>query len=87
MKRKLKEKILIICLMVLTILSVFQNYIYATEIDSATILNGGDCGLHLQFNAGSGWSYVTTTYTYYNYNGQEYPAYCLNRELPRCRRS
>ena len=27
-------------------------------------------------------SYVTTTYTTYTEGGREYPAYCVNRELP-----
>ena len=62
------------------VLSIFQNYTSAIEINSAKILSGEDCGLHLQYSYNGGWSYVTTHYQYYVYNGKEYPAYCLNRD-------
>ena len=80
--KNFKKKSLIIALMIIIMLSIFQNYtLAATEISSAQILSGVDCGLHLQYKAESGtWYYITTHYQYYVHNGKEYPAYCLNRE-------
>lgn len=89
MKLKIKKSIAFMMLL-LTIFTTFSNVVFAqTEISSAKLQNGGDCGYHLQFwdsNRGV-WSYIITTFVYYNENGKEYPAYCLNRELPRSRRT
>lgn len=89
MKVKIKKSVATIMLL-LTIFTTFSNVVFAqTEISSAQLQSGGDCGYHLQFwdsNRGV-WSYIITTFVYYNENGREYPAYCLNRELPRSRRT
>lgn len=41
-------------------------------------------GYHLQFwdSSQNAWSYVKTTYVYYEENGKQYPAYCLQKNLP-----
>ena len=85
MIKKCAKKGIAILLLVLSLFSVFSNVFAATTITSALIKNGGDCGYHLQFwdsNANT-WSYIITTFVYYEENGVQYPAYCLNRDLPR----
>ncbi len=89
MKVKTKKSIAIIMLiLILTtmFINIITNVVNAqTEIQSAFIKNGGDCGYHLQFwnSQANRWSYVKTSYVYYEEGGNQYPAYCLNRDLPR----
>lgn len=86
--KTLSKKLVCTLLILITILpSLLQTVSLATEISEAYIQDRGDCGLHLQYWTGSTWSYVTTTYVTYNQGGVEYPAYCLNRELPGVRRT
>ena len=88
MKVKVKKSIAFLML-ILTLFSVFTNIfaneVNATEIQTADLKDGGDCGYHLQFwdSDANTWSYIITTYVYYEQNGVQYPAYCLNRDLPR----
>ena len=82
---RITKKLMAILMLLLTIFSVFSNIIYAaTEINEAYLQDKGDVDYHLQFwnEAKGGWYYVTTTYVTYTENGQEYPAYCLNRGNP-----
>ena len=81
MKIVKRNKVISVMILIIILISSFQNVAFGVEINQATILEGNDCGLNLQFNSGSGWSFVTTTYTYYMYKGNEYPAYCLDRKL------
>lgn len=86
---KLKSKKLISILMIIvTMFSTLNSSIFATEINKANIQNSGEVEYHLQYwNSDKNiWSYIKTTYTTYTENGKQYPAYCLNRELPRSRR-
>ena len=86
MVKKYAKKSIALLLVLLSLLSVFSNLVLAaTPINSALIKNGGDCGYHLQFwdSDANTWSYIITTYVYYEQNGVQYPAYCLNRDLPR----
>lgn len=78
------KKLLAMLMLVLTVFSTLSSSVFATEISSAHIQNKGDAEWHLQYwNADKNvWSYVTTTYTTYTEGGREYPAYCVNRELP-----
>ena len=79
------KKIVAFIMLIITLLSTFSNIVYAsTEISSADLKDRGDCGFHLQFwdTNQNAWSYIITTFVTYDYNGIEYPAYCLNRELP-----
>ena len=84
MLKSITKKSIALIMVLLTILSAFSNFTYATEISSAYVQNGGDCGYHLQFynSAKNVWSYIITTFAYYENGGVQYPAYCLNRDLP-----
>ena len=88
MKNKIIKKSIALLMLILTIISTFSNYAFATEINKADIQNNGDVEYHLQYwnEEKNTWSYVVTTYTTYSQNGKNYPAYCLNREFPRGRR-
>lgn len=85
--KTLTKKIVCVLMILITILpSLLQTVSFAsTDINEAYLQDRGDCGLHLQYwNADKSiWSYVTCTFVTYNYNGTEYPAYCMNREYPR----
>ena len=85
MVRKTTQKSIAFLLILFSLFSVCSNLVFAaTEIDSALIKDGGDCGYHLQFwdSNANRWSYIITTFAYYEQNGVQYPAYCLNRDLP-----
>lgn len=85
MVRKTAQKSIAFLLVLFSLFSVCSNLVFAaTEIDSALIKDGGDCGYHLQFwdSNANRWSYIITTFAYYEENGIQYPAYCLNRDLP-----
>ncbi|MDO5555128.1 MAG: hypothetical protein Q4G09_00295 [Clostridia bacterium] len=75
----------IICLLIIMIIvfpSIFTTISFAVEISSAQIKYKGDCTYHLQFDYKGNWNYVTCSYVYYEQNGVQYPAYCLNKEYP-----
>ncbi len=84
MIKKCAKKGIALLLLVLSLFSVFSNVFAATPISSALIKNGGDCGYHLQFwdTKQNAWSYIITTYVYYEEGGKQYPAYCLQSNLP-----
>ncbi len=85
MVKKLTQKSIAILLILLSLLSVCSNLVFATtQITSALIKDGGDCGYHLQFwdTKQNAWSYIITTYVYYEEGGNQYPAYCLQSDLP-----
>ena len=84
MIKKCAKKGIAIMLLVLSLFSVFSNVFAATPISSALIKNGGDCGYHLQFwdTKQNAWSYIITTYVYYEEGGKQYPAYCMQSNLP-----
>lgn len=85
MLKTITKKSIAILMLILTLMSTFSNLaLAATEISSAEIKNGGDCGYHLQFwdSNRNVWSYIITTFAYYEEGGNQYPAYCLNRDLP-----
>ena len=83
MLKKITKKGIAILLIILSLFSVFSNLVFAaTPISSALIRDGGDCGYHLQYWDGSRWSFVKTTYVYYEEGGKQYPAYCLQSSLP-----
>lgn len=84
MIKKCAKKGIAILLLVLSLFSVFSNVFAATPISSALIKNGGDCGYHLQFwdTKQNAWSYIITTYVYYEEGGKQYPAYCMQSNLP-----
>ena len=84
MKDKLLNKLIAIIMIVIVLFPMIGNFAYATEINKANLYEKGNCGFHLQYwnERNNKWSYVTCTYIVYNQNGIEYPAYCLNKELP-----
>ena len=84
MIKKCAKKGIAILLLVLSLFSAFSNVFAATPISSALIKNGGDCGYHLQFwdTKQNAWSYIITTYVYYEEGGKQYPAYCMQSNLP-----
>lgn len=82
MVKEYAKKSIALLLLLLSLLSVFSNVFAAVPISSALIKNGGDCGYHLQFWTGSSWNFVETTYVYYEEGGKQYPAYCLQSNLP-----
>lgn len=82
---KLRKKCVALLMLILTVLSSFSNYAFAaTEISSALVKNGGECGYHLQFfdTNKNTWSYIITHYAYYEHDGRQYPAYCLDKDAP-----
>lgn len=82
---KLTKKCVALLLILLAILPTFSNYAFAaTEISSALVKNGGECGYHLQFfdTKQNAWSYIITHYAYYEHDGKQYPAYCLDKDSP-----
>ena len=84
MIKKCAKKRIALLLLFLSLFSVFSNVFATTPISSALIKNGGDCGYHLQFwdSSQNAWSYVKTTYVYYEEGGKQYPAYCMQPSLP-----
>lgn len=82
---KLTKKCVALLFILLAILPTISNYVVAaTEISSALVKNGGDCGYHLQFfdTKQNAWSYIITHYAYYEHDGKQYPAYCLDKNSP-----
>ena len=76
--RKIKNKIskvfLIFCVLILNLL-VFINSSQAINIDTAHIYEVGDCGQLLKYKG----SIVIVKYVQYDYDGGQYPAYCLDK--------
>lgn len=82
--KSFSKKLLCILLILMSIgPSLLQTVSLATDISGAFLQDRGDCGYHLQYKKDDGtWSYIICSFVTYNQNGVEYPAYCLNRELP-----
>lgn len=81
---KLKSKKIIGSLLLIVVLmTTFQNMIYAVSMNQRILIdNFGKCDYTLQYKRADGkWSYVTCTFVGYSENGKVYPAYCLNREV------
>lgn len=83
----LKQKVVItISTIFVTIVMNFAiiiNSVKAVDIMENAEINlhyGGLCEQLLKYKG----IIVKTTYVEYTYNGQNYPAYCLNKTLPRC---
>lgn len=84
MLKKITRKGMAILMLILTLLSIFSNFVNAVEINSAVIKNGGECGRHLQFfdTNQDAWSDIITHFSYYEQGGKQYPAYCLDANAP-----
>ena len=85
MLKTITKKGMAMLMVILTLLSTLSNFaIASTEISSAVIKNGGECGRHLQFfdTNQNAWSDIITHYAYYEEGGKQYPAYCLDKDAP-----
>lgn len=81
---KLKiKKIIGGLLLIIVLITTFQNTIYAVSMNQRILIqNYGECDYTLQFKRSDGvWSYVTCVFAGYSENGKVYPAYCVNRGL------
>lgn len=85
-----KTKILVVALIIITILSmnfiVLVNCVKATNIAQISKIDlhyGGMCEELLKYKGVT----VKTTYVeYYGNDGKNYPAYCMDKTLPRSNR-
>lgn len=73
--KKILKVISIIALIIVLNMNLIINSVKAVDINSANIISGGDCGSLLIYKG----MYVKTFYAYYLKDGQEYPAYCLDK--------
>lgn len=76
-KRNFSKVVLLISIFILNVL-VFINSSYAASINSAYLYSIGDCGQLLKYRG----SIVKVSYVQYDYNGMQYPAYCLDKTKP-----
>ena len=76
----MKNKILIIITLVIVILSnVFPYNVFAVfKIEEAKVYTTVECPILLTYNG----MQILTSYVVYNLNGTEYPAYCMQVDLP-----
>lgn len=70
-------------LLIVVLITTFQNVIYAVSMNQRILINNyGECDYTLQFKRSDGkWSYVTCTFVGYSENGKVYPAYCVNKGI------
>lgn len=73
--KKTLKIISIIAFIIVLNINLIINSVKAVDINSANIISGGDCGSLLIYKG----IYVKTYYSYYLKDGQEYPAYCLDK--------
>ena len=71
------KSIIILSIFILACL-YFINSVYATTINLADIYSTGDCGSLLKYKG----AVVKVSYVQYVSNGNEYPAYCLDKTKP-----
>ncbi|MGN1310154.1 MAG: thioester domain-containing protein, partial [Clostridia bacterium] len=81
-KTKIK-KIIGGLLLIVVLITTFQNTIYAVSMNQRVLIdNYGNCDYTLQYKRSDGvWSYVTCVFAGYSENGKVYPAYCVNKGL------
>lgn len=85
MLKKLAKKLVASFMLLSIFISNISNITFAsTEISKAKLQDKGVLPYHLQYwkESANTWSYVISSYVTYTENGKEYPAYCLNSELP-----
>lgn len=73
-KSIIKTIFIVICCIGLNILS-FRNIVKAVDINTVNIMSVADCGELLKYKG----IIVKTYYAEYNYQGNKYPAYCLDK--------
>ena len=86
MVKNISKKFIAILAILILIAGVFSpiSKVYADfMIASADLHDNGEVGRNLLHKADDGtFKAVITHYVTYTYNGNEYPAYCLNKDLP-----
>ena len=84
---KQSKRVISAILIVFMIIGQLSNVFAATIGQTKDLVSLGECGRHLKYRNSAGQDVVIIThYIVYNENGKQYPAYCLDVELPRCRR-
>ena len=76
--KKIKNKKLIICILLAIMLIGNLNQVFAFEIGQKQLLCKGVCETLLTYHG----TPVKTSFILYEENGVQYPAYCLDRTLP-----
>lgn len=83
MKSKKTQKIISSILLIFMIISQFGGVFAAQIGETKDLVSLGECGNHLKYTNSQGVTMVIKThYVVYNENGKQYPAYCLNVNLP-----
>lgn len=83
MKIKNDKKVISVVLLLIIILTNISQVFAINVGNSAIITNLGDCNEeHIYYTRNGVRMKISTKYLVYQENGQNYPAYCLNRELP-----
>lgn len=70
-----KNKIVVVVAIIILAVLNFINSVYATNINSANLYSIGDCGSLLKYKG----MIVKVSYVQYTNEGEEYPAYCLDK--------
>ena len=87
MKVNKYKKIISSLILVFMIVSQLGGVFAASIGETKDLVSLGECARHLKYRNSQGVdSLIITHYVVYNENGKQYPAYCLNVNLPRCRR-
>ena len=76
--KKLKNRKLIICMVVVLILLSNISQVFAFDIGQKQLLCKGVCETLLTYHG----TPIKTSFILYEENGVQYPAYCLDRTLP-----
>ena len=88
--RKIKsKKIIAIVSILIILLTSLSEFVYAsTQLNEAYLYKVEDCTTKLRYwsDKQNRWLDVICYYTEYVYNGNRYPAYCLNADFDRSRR-
>lgn len=83
MRIKRNKKIVSIVLLFIIILTNLSQVFAINAGDTTTITSLGDCNEeHLYYTRNGVRMKISTRYLVYQENGKDYPAYCLNKELP-----
>ena len=76
------KKITSIFVLMIILISVFQNVVFgALALDKAALKTGKTIDTNVDFYDGKQWFELEAKYIYYEINGKEYPAYCISHGL------
>ena len=83
-KKLIKRVVALLMLLSIFISSISSISVASVEISKAKLQDKGVIPMHLQFWSPKlkQWAYIVSSYVVYTENGKDYPAYCLNHELP-----